>query len=86
LWAAVERDRKHPWRIVGRFGVIMLVRYLSGRLTLSAAISKLGEVTGTQVAVVESRFGLAAVDVDKPTDLDFVRQLKQRPTREDTFT
>jgi GTP:adenosylcobinamide-phosphate guanylyltransferase len=67
LWAQVEADRKRPWRIVRRLGIGTLVRYLSGRLTLVAAIAHLG-----------SPFGLAAVDVDKPADLDLVRTLVEK--------
>jgi hypothetical protein len=35
----------------------------------------LGEQAGVRVAAVTSPFGLAAVDVDKPADLDLVRKL-----------
>ncbi|OWK30023.1 nucleotidyltransferase family protein [Sphingomonas dokdonensis] len=73
LWQAVERDRKRPWRIVGRLGPGLLLRYLLGRLSLAEAIAALGRRAGVVAAVVECRDGLAAVDVDKPTDLDFVR-------------
>ena len=73
LWQAVERDRKRPWRIVGRLGPALLLRYLLGRLSLAEAIAALGRRAGVIAAVVECRDGLAAVDVDKPSDLDFVR-------------
>ncbi|WP_066780191.1 NTP transferase domain-containing protein [Sphingomonas sp. CCH5-D11] len=81
LWQAVERDRKRPWRIVGRLGPGLLLRYLMGRLSLSEAIAALGRRAGITAAVVECRDGLAAVDVDKPSDLDFVRAyLAGQPT------
>lgn len=73
LWQAVERDRKRPWRIVGRLGPGLLLRYLIGRLSLAEAIAALGRRAGVVAAVVECPDGLAAVDVDKPSDLDFVR-------------
>ena len=72
LWREVEADRKRPWRIVRRLGPGMLLRYLLGRLTLEAAVARLGELAGVRAAVVASRDGLAAVDVDKPSDLDDV--------------
>ncbi len=75
LWAQVEADRKRPWRIVRRLGIGTLFRYLSGRLTLVAAIAHLGRLAGLDAAAVASPFGLAAVDVDKPADLDLVRRL-----------
>jgi GTP:adenosylcobinamide-phosphate guanylyltransferase len=75
LWSAVEADRKRPWRIVRRLGPGLLGRYLVGRLTLTEALRHLGEQAGVTVAAVASPFGLAAVDVDKPADLDLVRRL-----------
>lgn len=80
LWQAVERDRKRPWRIVGRLGPGLLLRYLLGRLSLAEAIAALGRRAGVVAAVVECRDGLAAVDVDKPADLDFVRAYLARAT------
>jgi GTP:adenosylcobinamide-phosphate guanylyltransferase len=78
LWRVVEADRKRPWRIVRRLGAGMLVRYLLGRLTLARAVGRLGVLAGVRAAVVASRHGLAAVDVDKPSDLDAVRGIVER--------
>jgi GTP:adenosylcobinamide-phosphate guanylyltransferase len=75
LWRQVEADRKKPWRIVRKLGAATLLRYLMGRLTLPEAIARMGRLCGVRAAVVPSPFGLAAVDVDKPADLDLVRQL-----------
>lgn len=75
LWRAIEADRKRPWRIIRRLGPMTLVRYLAGRLTLGEALQRLSRLCGAEVAAVPSRFGLAAVDVDKPADLDLVRTL-----------
>ncbi|SDA24518.1 NTP transferase domain-containing protein [Sphingomonas sp. NFR15] len=75
LWQQVERDRKRPWRIVRRLGVMPLVRYATGRLTLARALADIGGRVGVRARMAESPFGLAAVDVDKPADLDLVRGL-----------
>lgn len=75
LWQQVERDRKRPWRIIRRLGFVLLLRYLTGRLTLTAALDRLGAVAGARIRIVESASGLAAVDVDTPADLDLVRRL-----------
>ncbi|MGU3392189.1 nucleotidyltransferase family protein [Sphingomonas sp. M1A8_2b] len=75
LWAQVEADRKRPWRIVRRLGIGTLLRYLSGRLTLVDAVAHLGRMAGLDAAAVATPYGLAAVDVDKPADLDLVRTL-----------
>lgn len=75
LWRLVEADRKRPWRIVRRLGPGLLLRYLTGRLTLANAVAALGRRAGVRAAIVASDYGLAAVDVDKPDDLSLVRRL-----------
>lgn len=75
LWERVERDRKRPWRIVLRLGVPLLVRYALGRLTLAEGLRRIGAGAGVVACLVESASGLAAIDVDKPADLDLVRSL-----------
>lgn len=75
LWQQVEADRKRPWRIVRRLGPSLLLRYLAGRLTLGDALAALGRKAGVRAAAVAARSGLAAIDVDKPADLDLVRRI-----------
>ncbi len=75
LWRRVEALRKQPWRIALMLGPGMLIRYALGRLTLDAAVKRLGELAGCRAWAVRTPFGLAAVDVDKPADLDLVRRL-----------
>lgn len=77
-WTRVEADRKRPWRIVARLGPGLLLRYLSGRLTLASALERLGGRIGCRVALVPAADGLAAVDVDKPADLADVQRLLGR--------
>ncbi len=75
LWRRVEKDRKRPWRIVRLLGPLLLLRYLLGRLTLAEAVARLGRLAGAELRVAESPFGRAAIDVDKPADLELVRAL-----------
>lgn len=75
LWRSVEADRKRPWRIVRRLGPLLLARYVLGRLSFADALARIGALAGARVRMVASPFGLAAVDVDKPADLDLVRRL-----------
>lgn len=74
-WKMVEADRKRPWRIAARLGAGMLVSYVLGRLTLDAAIIRLGGRVGVEARLVAAQDGLAAVDVDKPRDLADVRTI-----------
>lgn len=75
LWRTVEVHRKHPWKVARLIGLTTLARYLGGRLTIDQAVARLGASVGVRAVVVQSRSGLAAVDVDKPTDLDLVREI-----------
>ena len=75
FWRTVEGDRKRPWRIVRRLGPMFLLRYGTGRLKLVTALAHIGKLAGLCACMVVSSSGLAAVDVDKPADLDLVRQL-----------
>ncbi|WP_309644360.1 nucleotidyltransferase family protein [Phenylobacterium sp.] len=75
LWRRVEAHRKQPWKIAALLGPRMLIGYALGRLTLDQAVAALGARAGVKAAAVRTPHGLAAVDVDKPSDLDLVRRL-----------
>lgn len=75
FWRTLEADRKHPLRMLRRIGLFSVLRYLLGRLTLRDALRRIGKRCGARPGLVEMPFGLAAVDVDKPSDLDLVRRL-----------
>ncbi|WP_421738151.1 nucleotidyltransferase family protein [Caulobacter sp.] len=75
FWRKAESLRKQPWRIAAMLGPVMLVRYALGLMTLDETLERLGRAAGVKAAVVRSCYGLAAVDVDKPADLDLVRSL-----------
>ena len=78
LWRRVERHRKQPWKIALLLGPGMLARYALGLLSLDAAVTSLGHKAHARAAAVRTPYGLAAVDVDKPADLDLVRELVER--------
>jgi GTP:adenosylcobinamide-phosphate guanylyltransferase len=75
LWRRVEAYRKQPWKVAGLLGPGMLIGYGLGLFTLDGAVRALGRKAGLTAAAVRTPFGLAAVDVDKPSDLDLVRRL-----------
>ncbi|USI74088.1 NTP transferase domain-containing protein [Sphingomonas morindae] len=68
-WAAVEQDRKKGWKLIARFGPVLLLRALTRTIGLAAAIRQAGRRMGAAVALVPLADPLAAVDVDKPDDL-----------------
>jgi GTP:adenosylcobinamide-phosphate guanylyltransferase len=68
-WAAVEQDRKKGWKLVRRFGIGLLLRAVTRTITLQAAVARAGRRFGADVRVVALDDPLAAVDVDKLSDL-----------------
>ncbi len=78
FWRRVEQERKRPWRIVRAFGLGPLLAYLLGRLTLDAAMSRASAIIGARVAAVRLPFAEAAIDVDKPADLNLVNLILAR--------
>lgn len=69
LWARADRERKVPWRLMRAFGPGALFAYLTGRLSLEAAMARASRVLGVEAQAVVMPFGEAAIDVDKPADL-----------------
>ncbi len=75
LWRRLEAERKRPWRMAAMLGPSLLLRYLSGRLSLADALARIGRLSSARAAVVFMADGRAAIDVDKPDDLALVRRL-----------
>ena len=75
LWREVEAQRKHPLKLLARLGPLTAARYATGTLSLRAALDRLGALAGVRAEAVELPFGQAAIDVDKPADLDLVRRI-----------
>ena len=75
LWRQLEAERKRPLRMMLRLGITFALRYGFGRLRLDDALVRLRRLSGARVAVVELTDGRAAIDVDKPEDLELVRRL-----------
>lgn len=75
MWQGIEANRKRPWRIVIGLGFSTLLAYGRGRLSLAEGLARLGKRMGITVSLVAAADGLAAVDVDKVSDLEDVRRL-----------
>lgn len=75
FWAEVEQDRKKGWRLVAKLGPGLLLRALLRRLTLQDALDAAGARLGVRVRAVALDDPLAAVDVDKPSDLELATAL-----------
>jgi CTP:molybdopterin cytidylyltransferase MocA len=77
-WHRVENDRKRPWRLVRSFGIIPLLHYALGTLTLSAAFDVASRTLGLKVRPVLLPFAEGAIDVDKPADLELAERILAR--------
>jgi GTP:adenosylcobinamide-phosphate guanylyltransferase len=69
LWQQLEADRKRPLSLLRRLGLVYVLRYRFGWLSLAAALGRLGKLCDARVRPVILRDGRAAIDVDKPADL-----------------
>ncbi len=68
VWSEIEADRKKGWRLLARFGPMLLIRALTRTISLQAALERAGARLGLVVKPVVLGDARAAVDVDKPAD------------------
>jgi CTP:molybdopterin cytidylyltransferase MocA len=78
FWARLERDRKHPWRLARALGPHFLLAYLLRIWTLDQAMARASRRLGLEAVAVPIPFAEAAIDVDKPADLDLVETILAR--------
>lgn len=75
FWLSIETHRKNPWKMINALGVIWLLRYIFGKLSLQDALNILGKKTNTTPHAVILKTAEAAIDVDSVSDLEFVRNI-----------
>ncbi len=75
FWHDLEKMRKRPWRLVGAFGPVALLRFATGMLTLDSAFALASRRLGLIARPVLMPFAEAAVDVDKPADKDLADRI-----------
>jgi CTP:molybdopterin cytidylyltransferase MocA len=75
FWMRPELHRKRPWRLIAEVGPMALLRFVLGRLSLNDAMRHLSAKAGGAVRAVELPFAEAAIDVDKPADLELAEQI-----------
>ena len=80
FWRALEENRKNPAKMASAIGVGTALAYLAGRLTREMAQAQIARKTGARAALIPLPFAEAAIDVDKPEDIDVVSKiLANRP-------
>ncbi len=75
FWMRAERHRKRPWRLVSAIGPAALLRFALRRLDLSGALAYLSRTVGCRVEALVLPFAEAAIDVDRPSDLELAEQI-----------
>jgi len=75
FWRAAQHDRKRPIKLARRLGIWMLLKYLSGGLTLNIAFKYVSKSLKINAKYIILPFAEAAIDVDKPSDLKLVSEI-----------
>jgi CTP:molybdopterin cytidylyltransferase MocA len=75
FWRQVEKERKKPLKLISLCGWPTVIRFLLGRLSLDDGLERLGRRLGLEARAVRLPFAEAAIDVDKPADLELVRRI-----------
>lgn len=78
FWTVMERHRKKPWRLIAAIGPLTLLRFALGMLDVAAIERLLSRRVGAAIRVVEMPFAEAAIDVDKPADLELAEAILRR--------
>ncbi len=81
FWRRIERERKKPLVVIRMLGLLAVLRYRLGWLTLDRALALLSRKAGLRVGVVVLPYAHASVDVDSVDDYVVLqRYAKAAPT------
>jgi GTP:adenosylcobinamide-phosphate guanylyltransferase len=75
LWSSVEQDRKKTRKLMLRFGPMLAFRALTRTISLDKAIAKVAARLDFTARAIRLPFAEAAIDVDKPSDLELAEQI-----------
>ena len=81
FWQQAQHYRKRPVRLAASIGWGVLLRYISGSLTLEGAFAYASRRLGITARPIILPFAEAAIDVDKPSDKVLVEQILQARTK-----
>ncbi len=74
-WQYLDSLRKKPWRLVAAFGPVAILRFALGWIDLQSAFAIISQRLGVVAKPVLMPFAEAAIDVDKPSDLELAEQI-----------
>lgn len=75
FWQDVQHLRKSPFKLARKVGIGVGIKYALGRLSLSGAFDYAAKRIGISAAPVLLPIAEAAIDVDKPSDLELVESI-----------
>ncbi|HEY0111515.1 MAG TPA: nucleotidyltransferase family protein [Allosphingosinicella sp.] len=78
FWSRAERDRKRPAKLLAYFGPMIFLRALTRSISVQEAATQAGRRVGLKLKVVRLPFAEAAIDVDKPSDLELAEAILRR--------
>jgi GTP:adenosylcobinamide-phosphate guanylyltransferase len=78
IWSNVEQDRKKSLKLLMFFGPLLALRALTRTISLEGALGIMGRKAGLAIRPVRLPFAEAAIDVDKPADLELVEHILAR--------
>lgn len=74
-WSVVEQERKKGWRLLFALGPSLLLGALFKVRTIEQTAAAIGNKLGISIRIVQLSDPLAAIDIDKPADLELVEAI-----------
>lgn len=78
FWRQAQHLRKKPFKLARKIGLGVGLKYLFGKLSLSGAFDYASQRIGAKIEPILLPYSEAAIDVDKPEDLELVAQILER--------
>jgi GTP:adenosylcobinamide-phosphate guanylyltransferase len=75
FWARAEKDRKRTLKLLSFLGLGIFLRAVTRTISLEAAAERAGRKAGFRLKAVLLPFAEAAIDVDKPADLELAERI-----------
>jgi GTP:adenosylcobinamide-phosphate guanylyltransferase len=75
FWIRAEAFRKRPWRLASTFGPATLLLFALRRLSLEETLERASRAIGCRIRAVPLPYAEAAIDVDRPSDLDLASKI-----------
>jgi GTP:adenosylcobinamide-phosphate guanylyltransferase len=75
FWARAEKDRKRTLKLLSYLGLGIFLRAVTRTISLESAAERAGRKAGIRLKAVILPFAEAAIDVDKPADLELAERI-----------